>query len=140
MRGVPGWPWGEAAGAFVTGAVADTADRVKAALGCDVAVANGLEAGAVIEAANAAGAQAVVTAYAPVGPVADALDGLDVSLAGPGFRWSACGGIGTSGCGRLRPRGFLLSGSTWQCMCPSALGDRRYGDVLVAGWPMSQAA
>jgi deoxyribodipyrimidine photo-lyase len=63
--------------------VADTADRVKAALGCDAAVANGLEAGAVIEAANAA---AVVTAYAPVGPVADALDGLDVSLAASGLR------------------------------------------------------
>jgi deoxyribodipyrimidine photo-lyase len=85
VRGVPGWPWGEAAGAFVTGAVADAADRVTAALGCDVAVANGLEAGAVIEAANAAGARAVVTAYAPVGPVADALDGLDVSLAGSGL-------------------------------------------------------
>jgi len=85
VRGVPGWPWGEAAGAFVTGAVADGADRVTAALGCDVAVADGLEAGAVIEAANAAGAQAVVTAYAPVGPVADALDALDVSLAASGL-------------------------------------------------------
>jgi deoxyribodipyrimidine photo-lyase len=48
-------------------------------------VANGLEAGAVIEAAHAAGAQAVVTAYAPVGPDADALDGLDVSLAASGL-------------------------------------------------------
>jgi len=71
VRGVPGWPWGEAAGAFVTGAVA---------------VADGLEAGAVVEAGNAVGAQAVVTAYAPVGPVADALDALDVSLAASGVR------------------------------------------------------
>jgi deoxyribodipyrimidine photo-lyase len=108
VRGVPGWPWGEAAGAFVTGAVA---------------VADGLEAGAVIEAANAAGEHAVVTAYAPVGPVADGLDGLDVSLAASGLLlvrvrrgWDE----------RLWPfatKGFLLSGSTWRCRCCSASGE-----------------
>ena len=85
VQGVPGWPWGDAAGAFVRGAVADAADRVEAALGCRVAVANGLGVGAVVDAANAAGAQAVVTAYAPVGPVADALDALGDALAAAGL-------------------------------------------------------
>ena len=85
VHGVPGWPWGEAAEAFVTGAVADAAARVEAALGCPVALADGLEAGAVVEAARAAGAQAVVTAYAPAGPVADGLDALGVSLAAAGL-------------------------------------------------------
>jgi len=85
VRGVPGWPWGAAAEAFVTGAVADAADRVEAALGCPVAVADGLEAGAVIKAASAAEAEAVVTAYAPVGPVADALDALGDLLATAGL-------------------------------------------------------
>ena len=85
VRGVPGWPWGDAAGAFVKGAVADAADRVEAALGCPVAVADGLEVGPVVEAASAAGAEAVVTAYASVGPVADALDALGGSLAAAGL-------------------------------------------------------
>jgi len=85
VRGVPGWPWGDAAGAFVTGAVADAAHRVEAALGCRVSVAHGLGVDAVVEAANAAGAEAVVTAYAPVGPVADALDALGDGLAAAGL-------------------------------------------------------
>jgi len=85
VRGVPGWPWGDAAGAFVRGAVADAAHRVDAALGCRVAVAHGLGVDAVVEAANAAGAEAVVTAYAPVGPVADALDALGDGLAAAGL-------------------------------------------------------
>ena len=85
VRGVPGWPWGGAAEAFVTGAVADAAGRVAAALGCPVAVTDGLEAGAVLEAAAASGAEAVVTAYAPVGPVADALDALEGPLAAAGL-------------------------------------------------------
>ena len=85
VRGVPGWPWGEAVGAFVRRAVADAADRVESALGCRVAAADGLEMGAVVEAANAAGAETVVTAYASVGPVADALDALGSSLAAAGL-------------------------------------------------------
>jgi deoxyribodipyrimidine photo-lyase len=85
VQGVPGWPWGDAAGSFVRGAVADAADRAEAALGCRVAVANELEVGMVVEAANAAGAEAVVTAYAPVGPVADALDALGDALAASGL-------------------------------------------------------
>jgi len=85
VRGVPGWPWGDAAGAFVRGAVADAAHRVEAALGCRVSVAHGLGVDAVVEAANAAGAEAVVTAYAPVGPVADALDALGDGLAAAGL-------------------------------------------------------
>ncbi len=85
LLSVPGWPWGDAAGAFVRGAVADAAHRVEAALGCRVAVAHGLGVDAVVEAANAAGAEAVVTAYAPVGPVADALDALGDGLAAAGL-------------------------------------------------------
>ncbi len=50
-----------------------------------MAVANGLGVGTVVEAANAAGAEAVVTAYASVGPVADALDALGDSLAAAGL-------------------------------------------------------
>ena len=85
VRGVPGWPWGEAAAGFVGGAVADAADRVEAALGCRVAVADAPDGDAVVEAARAAGADAVVTAYAPVGPVADTLDALGETLAAAGL-------------------------------------------------------
>ena len=85
VHGVPCWPWGEAAEAFVTGAVADAAARVEAALGCPVTLTDRLEAGAVVEATRAAGAEAVVTAYAPVGPVADALDTLGESLTSAGL-------------------------------------------------------
>ena len=85
VQGVPGWPWGEAAEMFVTSAVADAAARVEAALGCPVAMTGKLDVGAVIESARAAGAQAVVTAYAPVGPVAEALDSLGEPLAAAGL-------------------------------------------------------
>lgn len=86
VRGVQGWPWGEAAAGFVRGAVADAAGRLEAASGCGVTVTDTLEADLVIAAARAAGVDAVVTAYAPVGPVADALDALDAALAAAGLR------------------------------------------------------
>ena len=85
VRGAQGWPWGEAAAGFVSGAVADAADRIEAALGCRVAVVDALEVDMVVEAARAAGAEAVVTAYAPVGPMAEALDALGATLAANGL-------------------------------------------------------
>lgn len=67
------WPWGDKAAAFVAAAADDAADRVRERYGCAAAIVDALDASAVIAAAQAAGARSVVTAYAPVGPTADAL-------------------------------------------------------------------
>lgn len=86
VRGVQGWPWGDAAASFVNGAVADAAVRMEAALGCRVSVVDMLEADTLVQAARAAGAEAVVTADAPVGPVADTIDALGETLASAGLK------------------------------------------------------
>ena len=84
VRGVRGWPWSQAAG-FVSGAVEDAANRSEAALSCRVAVVDTLEADTVVKAARGAGAEAMVTAYAPVGPVADTLGALEERLTAAGL-------------------------------------------------------
>jgi len=77
--------WGDAARAFVGAAAADTAQRTTAHFKCPAAVMAKLDAGSLIEAAQRAGAKQIVTAYAPVGPVADALDGARGDLAREGI-------------------------------------------------------
>ncbi|MGB7654162.1 MAG: FAD-binding domain-containing protein [Novosphingobium sp.] len=76
--------WGDQARAFVSGAVADTAQRIESLCQCPAQSTAGLDAAAILAAAQAAGVRQVVTAYAPVGPVADALKTLAETLAGEG--------------------------------------------------------
>lgn len=78
--------WGERARRFVKLAAADTATRAAAHFGCDANTVAGLNAENLIYVAHAAGARQIVTSYAPVGPVADALARLVPVLAREGIR------------------------------------------------------
>lgn len=73
--------WGAAARGFVEAAAVDTAARVEALLGCTTGLIDRLDAESLLSAARAAGVRQVVTPYAPVGPVADALARLTLALA-----------------------------------------------------------
>jgi deoxyribodipyrimidine photo-lyase len=84
VAGVPGWPWGPKAQVFVQSACADAQRRAAARYGCASSVADVLDAESIIAAAQKAKAQTVVTAYAPVGPVADALAAIEPALAAAG--------------------------------------------------------
>ncbi len=88
--------WGDAARRYAGEAVADAAVRAEAYWGCGAKLADRLDAETLIAAAQAAGARQVLTACAPVGPVADALAALEPALAGEGIalrpvrrRWDA---------------------------------------------------
>jgi deoxyribodipyrimidine photo-lyase len=85
VRGTEEWPWGANASSFVTDATEDAARRVGAAFGCGVTIARKLAPQSVIAQAQTLGARRVITPYAPVGPVADALDGLGQALDGAGL-------------------------------------------------------
>ena len=76
------WPWGDKAGEFVSAALADCAARTAGHFGCDTRF---IEPAAVAAAAREAGVGTVLTPYAPVGPVADALARLRTELAGEGI-------------------------------------------------------
>lgn len=65
--------WGEGARRFVRDAAADTARRVETHFKCPATVIDRLDAETLAAAAAAVGARQIVTAHAPVGPVADAL-------------------------------------------------------------------
>jgi deoxyribodipyrimidine photo-lyase len=67
--------WGEASAMFVSDAALDTAERVKTHFRCPATIVPTLDAGSLIAAAQAAKVTQIVTPYAPVGPVADALRG-----------------------------------------------------------------
>ena len=86
VDGAPGWPWGDAATAFVGGALDDAAARAAAHFGCASTRSATLDPAVIIATAQAAGVVTVVTPYAPVGPVADALAAIAVRLAGAGLR------------------------------------------------------
>jgi len=77
--------WGDAARSFVRSAAADAARRVAAHFGCQSDASDSLDAEVLISAARAAGVRQIVTAEAPVGPVADALAGLEPALADEGI-------------------------------------------------------
>lgn len=65
--------WGEASRHFVEAAARDTADRVGTSFHCSAELCDRLDADTLLSAAQAAGAQQIITGYAPVGPVADRL-------------------------------------------------------------------
>ncbi len=65
--------WGAGLQEFVTGAAPDTAERTKAHFNCPANITEAIDADTLIAAAVAANATQIITPYAPVGPVADAL-------------------------------------------------------------------
>lgn len=73
--------WGEAARRFVEAAAQDTTRRVNAAFGCPTIRHESLDVERLLAAARAAGVRHIVTPYAPVGPVADALADIASRLA-----------------------------------------------------------
>ena len=85
LRGVDGWPWSERARAFVDAAVEDAADGAAAALDRSATVLDRADATALAAAASRVGASEIVTAFAPVGPMADWLAALAPALAAAGM-------------------------------------------------------
>jgi deoxyribodipyrimidine photo-lyase len=65
--------WGEKSQQFVQAAATDTISRAQIYYGCDVKTTPTLDAHTLIKAAKATGAEQIITPYAPVGPVEDAL-------------------------------------------------------------------
>lgn len=80
VAGPVDWPFGDKARRFVQTGVADAAERIEQHYGLAVETIDQLEADRVISACRQAGVDAVITPYAPVGPVADALHGLEREL------------------------------------------------------------
>jgi deoxyribodipyrimidine photo-lyase len=76
---------GEKSQAFVQAAATDAFSRIKSHFGCDTDMAEALDADTLIAAAKSAGAAQIVTNYAPVGPVADALRQIAPALAREGL-------------------------------------------------------
>lgn len=72
--------WGDSARAFVKLAAADTASRIAADCNYQAKVSARLDKSVLLSAARAAGVRQIITAYAPVGPVADALAKLSPAL------------------------------------------------------------
>jgi deoxyribodipyrimidine photo-lyase len=79
--------WGEKSADFVQAAAADTAQRAEAHYKCETVHIADLDAATLIQAAEQAGVKQIITAYAPVGPVADALTNVAAVLeeSGVGF-------------------------------------------------------
>ena len=77
--------WGDTARHFVREAAADAASRIASHYSCAAEVAPALDAAQLIAAAQAHGVRQIVTPYAPVGPVADALAWLAPLLASEGI-------------------------------------------------------
>jgi deoxyribodipyrimidine photo-lyase len=69
--------FGTASAQFSAGAVADSAKRAGAFFGCSVTTVENVDAASLQSAARDAGATEILTAYAPVGPVATTLNQLD---------------------------------------------------------------
>ena len=76
----PDWPFGDKAGSFVTAGIEDAALRASEHYDLAPEIVATLNAGAVVEACRQADVATVVTPYAPVGPVADALSALEQDL------------------------------------------------------------
>lgn len=66
--------WGNAARKFAQAAAVDAAQRASAHFQCGADISQSLDADALVSAAQSAGVRQIVTPYAPVGPVADALE------------------------------------------------------------------
>ncbi len=85
VDGIPDWPFGDKAGSFVTAGVKDAARRASEHYDLAPEIVATLNAGTVIEACRHADVGAVVTPYAPVGPVADTLSVLEQGLKDAGI-------------------------------------------------------
>ncbi|CAN1549665.1 Cryptochrome/DNA photolyase, FAD-binding domain containing protein [Sphingomonadaceae bacterium] len=76
--------WGNNARAFVEAATEDAVERVGQAFKCPTTVLCNFDTAALIAQARAAGAEQIITPYAPIGPVADALTRIAPILAAEG--------------------------------------------------------
>jgi deoxyribodipyrimidine photo-lyase len=81
----PGLSWGERSARFVAGAADDTAERVSAYYHCPARVSHDFDAVGLIEAAEAAKVRQIMTPYAPVGLVADAVRAITPAVTGAGI-------------------------------------------------------
>lgn len=77
--------WGNGAQDFITASSHETAARSSAYFRCQVATISRLDTNALVEAARRDNLRQIVTAYAPVGPVADTLAQLAPALAAEGI-------------------------------------------------------
>ena len=77
--------WGDTARSFVEAATHEATERVGKAFKCTTSVLASLDAATLIKQAREAGAEQIITSYAPVGPVADALAGIAPLLATEGI-------------------------------------------------------
>ncbi len=78
--------WGDGARQFVSAASEELALRASSHFGCPAGVVNRLEAATLIASAKAAGVTQIITPFAPVGPVAEALAQLAPELAQGGIK------------------------------------------------------
>lgn len=69
----PDWLWGGYGRQFANAAAGELVARAAAHFGCPASVVNRLDAETLIVSASAAGVTQIITPFAPVGPVADAL-------------------------------------------------------------------
>lgn len=76
--------WGENARSFVEAATDDAAERVHNTFRCPVIRLNSLDPSTLIAQARESGAEQIITPYASVGPMADALAGIAPLLAAEG--------------------------------------------------------
>ncbi len=81
----PALLWGDKAHRFVTAAKTDVLARAAARFACPASGIATLDAQSLIAAAQSAGVRQIATAYAPVGPLADALARLRPQLASEGI-------------------------------------------------------
>jgi deoxyribodipyrimidine photo-lyase len=79
------WLWGPSARHFVADAAMDTAQRASLHFGCPAHIIAKPDADALIATAHAAQCRQILTPYAPVGPVADAIKRLAPLLAKEGI-------------------------------------------------------
>ncbi len=77
--------WGEKSAQFVQVAAIDTAQRIETHYGCDTHLSEFLDAASLLQAAEKAGVKQIITAYTPVGLVADALSTATLILAKSGI-------------------------------------------------------
>lgn len=77
--------WGKKSAQFMQTAAIDTAERIKTHYGCETHIAESLDAASLLQAAEKAGAKQIITAYTPVGLVADALSKATSLLAQSGI-------------------------------------------------------
>lgn len=77
--------WGDNARSFVAEAAKDAAGRVSSYFRCPSQLCNNLDVASLIAQVREAGAEQIITAYAPVGPVADTLSRIAPLLAAEGI-------------------------------------------------------